>query len=479
MKSAAEVVVQTSLLQMPHLISDRALVDAVGELADHALARFSAGYSPSIETIAMPKKGLGPRPIGMLSPETKTLYHAIVEMLSPRLPPPSRDHEWSEHERFGTGDSNQGARLVDFDIAGCYEYIDHRILAEELVIQTVDAPAVEALSSLLLELFPRGVGLPQAMDPSHRMADVYLEHLERGIVRSGYDVRRYADDFRVVAPSLRGAHEAIERAVEMARKLGLVLADGKTRMRSPTSVLEELEERELTFQRYRDKAADALTSIQYVSDHYEDLREVEVLPADAEVDFAALTDVVDDWVNGDKSDRRMHAHFGARALRVLQIAPTRLDDDWLVTIAQREPIRLMSVVNYLGARKEMDRNWAVLARLTRLERQGPWARLWMVRTGDIFSSMNSADEAEVIAWAEAMLFDRYEVVRAEAAWFLAGRKGMLAHTLGRLYVDASDVSRIGIAASAGRLDGRKRSKLGDGIRGDSALTRAAYDWASG
>ncbi|MCC3267582.1 hypothetical protein LJ752_16230 [Arthrobacter sp. zg-Y786] len=153
----------------------------------------------------MPKKGLGPRPISMLSPETRTLYEALVEKLKPNLPEPSRSESIGSHYSFGTDDSqSEDALLVDFDMAACYEYVDHDILAEELVIQTLDAEGVSALRALLHEIFPRGVGIPQAMEPSHLLADSYLYQVERNILRHGYMVHRYADDFRLIASSWGG-----------------------------------------------------------------------------------------------------------------------------------------------------------------------------------------------------------------------------------------------------------------------------------
>jgi hypothetical protein len=296
LRAAAKKCVETPLLQMPHLISERSLVDSVEELAEKTSARFKAGYAPVLETLAMPKKGLGPRPIGLLSPETRTLYEALVERLKPRLPIPSRSESIELHNSFGTtGVQSEGVRIVDFDIAACYEYVDHGILAEELVIQTLDAEAVSALQALLLEIFPRGIGIPQAMEPSHLLADSYLDQVERNILRDGYMVHRYADDFRIIASSWGEAHEAIERAVDIARQSGLVLADGKTRIRSVRQIREEIQDQSDALQRYRDQAADELRSIDYVKVGYEDFEEVTLEPDPSEVDFVALARVVEDW----------------------------------------------------------------------------------------------------------------------------------------------------------------------------------------
>lgn len=478
--AAAKKCVGTPLLQMPHLISERSLVDSVEELAEQTSARFKAGYTPVLETLAMPKKGLGPRPISLLSPETRTLYEALVERLKPRLPSPSRSESIDSHYSFGTtGVQGESLRIVDFDIAACYEYVDHGILADELVIQTLDAEAVAALQDLLHEIFPRGVGIPQAMEPSHLLADSYLNQVERNILRDGYEVHRYADDFRIIASSWGEAHEAIERAVHIARQSGLVLADGKTRIRSVRQILEEAQRHSEVLQRYKDLAADELRSIDYVQVGYEDFEEITLEPDPSEVDFVALARVVEDWVSGDPEQRSVHAQFGARALRVLQAAPERIRDEWLVEIAQREPIRLLNIVRYLAGRPETEENWSALSKLTKMPRQSPWARLWMTHLGDQLEKGGWRGETEVLDWSRTLLSDRYEAVRAEAAWLLAGHNQISFGELGDLYVASSDISRIGIAASAGRMDAGSTNKTGKALRSDSVLTKCAYEWGAG
>nr|WP_231713818.1 RNA-directed DNA polymerase [Arthrobacter sp. zg-Y916] len=425
----------------------------------------------------MPKKGLGPRPISLLSPETRTLYEALVERLKPRLPTPSRSGSIEAHHLFGTtGPQNDSIRIVDFDIAACYEYVDHRILSEELVIQTLDAETVSVLKDLLLEMFPRGVGIPQAMEPSHLLADSYLDQVERNIVRDGYEVHRYADDFRIIAPSWGEAHEAIERAVDVTRQRGLVLADGKTRIRSVRQILEEIQEQEKILQQYRNKAADELGSIDYVQVGYEDFEEILLEPDPDQVDFAALAQVVEDWVSGDPEQRSVHAQFGARALQVLQAAPERISDEWLVRIAEREPIRLLNIVRYLAGRPETEENWSSLSKLTKLPRKSPWARLWMMHLGDQLEKKGWPGEAEFLEWSRTLLTDRYETVRAEAAWLLAGHKNISFEELADLFVASTDVTRIGIAASAGRMDVGKENRMAKALKSDSVLSRAAYEW---
>lgn len=84
----------------------------------------------------------------------------------------------------------------------------------------------------------------------------------------------------------------------------------------------------------------------------------------------------------------------------------------------------------------------------------------------------------MIGWAESSLNDRHETVRAEAAWFLSGNSAISPKRVAELFVDASDVTQIGLAAVAGRIDKDRVAALSKAIRNESTLTKAAFDWAA-
>jgi RNA-directed DNA polymerase len=478
MNEAAKKVVTTPLSRMPHLISDRSLGNATNELANHSKARFRSSYAPFSETIFMPKKGYGPRPVIVMAPESRTLYQALIDKMTPGLPTPSRAGRWSDHEIFGLADGNDETRIVDFDIAACYEYIDHRLLGEELTIQTLDNETVDALLALLGEFFPRRVGIPQSSEASDLIADAYLGRLERGLIRSEYTLHRYADDFRIVAGDWGRAHEAIENAVSLARTSGLVLADGKTHVRSVSQVRATIDERESVLAKYRADANDNLRTFDLVQVDYDDFELVETAPEPEEVDFEAHLRIVEDWARSDREQHSIHARFGSIALRILQNSPDRVSDDWLLGIVERDPIRLPEIINYLKAREENEENWTALNRLTRMPRESPWARLWIATLADQLPSTECEGRQAMIGWAESSLNDRHETVRAEAAWFLSGNSAISPKRVAELFVDASDVTQIGLAAVAGRIDKDRVAALSKAIRNESTLTKAAFDWAA-
>jgi hypothetical protein len=113
-------------------------------------------------------------------------------------------------------------------VASFYQYIDHERLIEEVVAQTGDDLAIMASVELLYETSHRVFGLPQVSDVSDVLANLYIEPIRRHLVRGGYDVWRFSDDFRVACNSYGDALAALELCDEAARDLGLVLSERKT-----------------------------------------------------------------------------------------------------------------------------------------------------------------------------------------------------------------------------------------------------------
>lgn len=122
-----------------------------------------------------------------------------------------------------------GARYVSkTDVTAYYEFVDHDLLADELIVQTGEEPAINALSDLLDGVMGRRVGLPQVHTASDVLGDTYIDPVRRRLLRRGHAVFTYSDDFRIASPSLGAARVAVEACAEEVRALGLVLNDRKT-----------------------------------------------------------------------------------------------------------------------------------------------------------------------------------------------------------------------------------------------------------
>lgn len=75
-------------------------------------------------------------------------------------------------------------------------------------------------------------GLPQGYRASDAFADLYIDMVERTLVRRGLPVWRYSDDFRIGSESRSAAYAAIEELDDELRRVGLALNDDKTFVQS-------------------------------------------------------------------------------------------------------------------------------------------------------------------------------------------------------------------------------------------------------
>ena len=73
-----------------------------------------------------------------------------------------------------------------------------------------DYELVNALMQLLEETQGRAYGLPQLLDPSDRLSEVYIDRVERALIRAGFHTWRYNDDFRIGCRDYPETLDAIE-----------------------------------------------------------------------------------------------------------------------------------------------------------------------------------------------------------------------------------------------------------------------------
>lgn len=118
--------------------------------------------------------------------------------------------------------------VVKADVTAFYQYVDHELLAAELLNISGEYEAIQALQLLLGDLMGRAFGLPQLLDPSDWLSDIYADLIERDMLRRGYAVWRFNDDFRVACRRYPEALDAIEALDDSARLVGLTLNDSKT-----------------------------------------------------------------------------------------------------------------------------------------------------------------------------------------------------------------------------------------------------------
>jgi Reverse transcriptase (RNA-dependent DNA polymerase) len=209
-----------------------------------------AGWIPAPQqTVAARKPRHGVRPVAVWAIPDRIIYRALVNTLLVQEPDLDRSstaylsfvrapHTYSESVSTQDQAQKQAAFLrlydspfshvVKSDISAFYQYIDHSILARELMLKGQDYDLVDSLIQLLREAQGRTYGLPQLLDPSDRLSEIYIDRVERALLRVGLCVWRYNDDFRIGCRDYAEALNAIEQLDSAARENGLVINESKT-----------------------------------------------------------------------------------------------------------------------------------------------------------------------------------------------------------------------------------------------------------
>lgn len=219
------------------------------ELADFAANRLRAGYlgAPQAE-VAARKPGHGVRPVPFWGVMERIYYRALTDAAlagrekvdrSPEAylkfvrAPIAYANELQKHDR---GKANalffflesRIKYVVKSDVTAFYQFVDHGVLAEELLMIGADFELIETLLDLLSEVQGRSYGLPQLLDPSDELSEVYIDRVERALLRQGLAVWRFNDDFRIACETYSDALTAIEALDRAARNVGLVISEQKT-----------------------------------------------------------------------------------------------------------------------------------------------------------------------------------------------------------------------------------------------------------
>ena len=181
------------------------------------------------------------RPVPIIGVAERVAYRALTEwVLKDDDDLPSRSKEAYRdfvlgpirHALPGEGPLSLADATVDYvvhaDIAACYQYIDHGVLLRELESRTGKIAEARLLVELLGEIQGATYGLPQLLDASDMLSEVYLQILERAVTRRVGPVWRFNDDFRLAVKGYGNAQQALEDLAAAARPLGLVLNEQKS-----------------------------------------------------------------------------------------------------------------------------------------------------------------------------------------------------------------------------------------------------------
>ena len=391
---------------------------------------------PRAQTVDVRKPGHGVRPISIMTPEVRVLYRALAEQIVPEDERVDRSAE--RYADFVTqpvraafnyhsgprrvGDAKY-SHIVVADVAAFYQYVDHGILRDELDLAGADIDLVDALVGLLDDIEGRSFGIPQRSEPSDWISEVYAQRLDRWVVRDGFDVWRYNDDFRIGSASYAEALRAIEVLARAARDVGLALNDQKTA--TPTF---------LTYLgRNIDVVVhDASTEIDpsdveaAVSPDYP-AEDDDQLVADAQAVIENLWDPGPDHEAGPGEEWNLRSlsvdeHRAVRrALSTLTKHRDRSALPVVFSIVAYQPAMTHLVGRYVEAMPEGDDAVesfldSAIARLSLNE----WQRAWLAHAFRV-SNLRLADNSSRLGWLRSQLNDRRSsLAAAEAAVTLAG-----------------------------------------------------------
>ena len=101
-------------------------------------------------------------------------------------------------------------------------------MAQELQVRGGDFDAISHLLELLFEVQGRSYGIPQLLDASDHLSEVYIDRVERHLLRKGIPTWRFNDDFRMACRTYSEALDSIEQLDAAARASGLVISESKT-----------------------------------------------------------------------------------------------------------------------------------------------------------------------------------------------------------------------------------------------------------
>ncbi len=114
------------------------------------------------------------------------------------------------------------------DIASFFERIQQGRLEQQLVGLGVAASVALEIRQFLTRAMGTTMGLPQGSDPSSVLASVYLDSVDKYMLRRGYAFYRYVDDMYLFALDEAACRRGLRELEHQLRLIQLQLQPGKT-----------------------------------------------------------------------------------------------------------------------------------------------------------------------------------------------------------------------------------------------------------
>jgi len=224
---------------------ERRLEENLGKLSQ---ALKEGKYRPqAVRRVWIPKLGSKEkRPLGIPTVQDRVVQAALLNALEPIFERDFAEQSYGFRPKRGCKDALRRVCalleagqtwVVDADLKSYFDTIPHGWMIRRVEEKVSDGRVIEMLQLYLKQDVMDGMeswtpegGTPQGAIVSPLLSNIYLDPLDHAMVRAGYEMVRYADDFIILCGSEAEAGQALEQVREWTVQAGLTLHPVKTRI---------------------------------------------------------------------------------------------------------------------------------------------------------------------------------------------------------------------------------------------------------
>ncbi len=230
---------------------DHVTIEMFTKYLDQEIERVSQSlrtgdYNPqAVKRTWIPKPGSAEkRPLGIPTVRDRVVQNALRHVLEPIFERDFAEHSYGFRPGRGCLDAlarvehllaNGHTHVVDADLKGYFDTIDHDILMQQLKTKIADGKVLGLIQKMLsqkildeMKYWTPEKGSPQGSVLSPLLSNIYLDPLDHVMSEHGFEMVRYADDFVVLCRSREDAETALEIVRTWTTKVRLTLHPTKT-----------------------------------------------------------------------------------------------------------------------------------------------------------------------------------------------------------------------------------------------------------